>query len=70
MNETLIKEDADCCCVWPEIARKFGWFQYIDQQSMSSMPHIDVGSKKFFVNFCPSCGSPARNRNMKTERIF
>lgn len=70
MNEKIIKEDADCCNVWKEIARKFGWLQYTDQPGMSTMPYIEVGATKFFINFCPSCGKPARNRKMKTERIF
>lgn len=69
-EKTLIEEDVDCCGVWPKIAKRFSWMQFSGQKDMSSMPHIDVGATKFFVNFCPSCGKPARNRNMKTKRIF
>lgn len=65
-----IKEDADCCEVWPKIAPKFSWFTYVDNKDMATAPHIEVGRQKFFVNFCPSCGKPARNRNMKADRIF
>jgi hypothetical protein len=65
-----IKEDQDCCEVWPKIAIRFNWMRYENYPEMASMPHISDGENKWFVNYCPSCGKPARNRNMLIARIF
>jgi hypothetical protein len=64
-----IKEDPDCCEVWPQIAIRLDWMSYDGQPSMLSMPHLFVQGQRWFVNFCPSCGKPARNRNMLRDRI-
>lgn len=65
----IIEEDPDCCDIWPQIADRFDWMKYDHQREMGSMPHINVGAR-YFVNFCPACGKPARNRNMLFERIY
>lgn len=66
----MIEEDKDCCEVWAQIAPRFDWMKYSDQPEMLTMPHINTGENKYFVNFCPSCGKSARNRNMKAERLL
>ena len=62
-------QDQDCCEVWPKIVSRFDWMEYEQQQDMLSMPHIDDGQTKWFVNFCPACGRPARNRNVAANRV-
>lgn len=64
-----LQPDPDCCDVWPKIMSSFSWMSYDDQPEMLSMCHIDIGGEKFFVNFCPSCGKPARNRNVLASRV-
>ena len=64
-----IKEDADCCEIWPKIMRRFDWMTYEDQPDMFTMPHITATGEKYFVNYCPSCGANARNRNVLRSRV-
>ena len=66
----MIQEDENCCEIWEQIAPRFDWMNYADQHEMLTMPHINVGDNKYFVNFCPSCGKSARNRNMLAKRLL
>lgn len=74
LNKPIIP-DPNCCDVWPEIAFMFNWMVYTEQETMASMPHIDTtkikgkSGNRWFINYCPSCGRDARNRNMKVEDI-
>lgn len=65
-----MEEDKDCCEVWAQIAPRFDWMKFVDHPEMLTMPHISTGENKYFVNFCPSCGKPARNRYMLAERLL
>lgn len=65
-----MEEDKDCCQVWSIIAVRFDWMKFVDEQELLTMPHINEGGNKWFVNYCPACGAPARNRIMKAERLL
>lgn len=66
----VITEDSDCCEIWPLIAGGLRWRSYDHQRDMCTMPHINgTDGNHYFVNFCPSCGKSATNRNMLHQRI-
>lgn len=66
----MFEEDEDCCDIWPKIAKRFDWMHFSEQPEMLTMPHLNTGDNKWFVNFCPACGKEARNRKMLKKRLF
>lgn len=67
MYTNAMQPDEDCCGVWPLIASSFEWTTPRLYPHLLTTPHI-VGDDdiKYFVNFCPACGKPARNRIMRS----
>lgn len=66
----VVMPDADCCDVWPLIAKNLKWMAYDGNIGVVTMPHLEGTDRHlYFVNFCPSCGANARNRNMKWEDV-
>ena len=56
----------NCCDVWPELAKGFVWhYDSTDLDGPMVMPCIDAGGGNLHrVDYCPSCGKPARDREM------
>lgn len=67
--DLIVQPEPDCCEVWPKIMSRFNWMVFSDDNRVASMPHIDDGEQKWFVNYCPACGKPARNRNVLASRL-
>lgn len=63
MNDKSVDLDItkDCCPTWPCLVDAFGWMVAQGEEDRRIMPHIDHNSKKWRINYCPSCGAERRN---------
>ena len=54
----------NCCDSWPALATSFSWSYKAAGKGVLVTPCIAAGDNRYLVNYCPSCGKPARDREI------